>query len=274
MKEDPSASPHAAPKVIHDFRTQARRIGIVAKLCRDQKSRIKSTVVSALESKKIEATRRACGPVREIDVLLDLIESRHSEWFSRSTDAECHQMMSWLHKLREQAESAIIKSWNPHEELPKAQKVASTTTNRLQALSKEERLRVLGSLNHLLTEAAKLGNAKHLTSKQLHRVRRRIRDCRYAIETLSIVGWIPVDAHLVKTLRKMQTKLGTFTDIEASKKVVEKLRGDSPNSAIQKSLETLSRNLKQERQVHIDHLRDVVPEWSRKLRKWSKAFPN
>ena len=278
MKKDTPALPHAAPKAIHEFRTQARRIGIVAKLCRDPNSRLKSHIksddLSATELKEIEIKRRAYGPVREIDVLLDLIDSHHAEWFSPTADADRHQLTSWLRQVRSQAERSITESWDPNEELPKAQKVAISATNHLQGLNDDEKHRVLSSLHHLLTESAKLSHAKYLTSKQLHRVRRRIRDCRYAIETLSTVGWIQIDLRMIKKLRKMQAMLGAFTDIEASKNVVKKLQSVPQNAVIKRCLKKLSRNLKQEKQSQMCQLREVIPDWSGKLKKLSRAFPS
>jgi CHAD domain-containing protein len=244
------AAQEGSPVALHQARVATRRLRAALPL-----------IASGSRQKKLEhAVRkltRALGPVRELDVELQLLEEMQASGevprpaVARLRRAVLEErrtlhrdMLAQLEdydvgRLRKRALSATRK---------RVEQRAATSRDPAQRLAARAR-----AARRAAVVAAAVGDAGGLyLPDRLHRVRVAVKKLRYALEVVASLGGARVDAQ-VRALKQVQDLLGRMHDLEVLIARTRDVQGSSsaPTLKLSGELDRLVRRLENEcRQLH------------------------
>jgi CHAD domain-containing protein len=209
----------ASAKAVHRLRTTARRIQT---LINSGEVELRGKQRQALRD--IEKIRKRAGKVRDLDVQLGLLRALGN----RSTEQDRHFLRQVLLKKRgkragrlESAARDIVQS-NFSTHLREALRHAEA----ISAEEKDSLAKAEGELRQLATD---FQAHPQLSTKQLHRMRIKLKMIRYLAEVA-----VDSDASgkFVDQLKSVQTILGEWRDWELLEKTAEKLFAERTNCAL------------------------------------------
>jgi CHAD domain-containing protein len=204
---------------VHDLRVASRRLRAFAATFRDALGK----KTRARLEKRLKRVTQTVAPLRDLDVLIALVEERHGRATSDLERASLEYLLEALHERRSVAASRAETRLQEQSLAVVSDLVRSAARDVLAGLSREEDQRAYAGtlLEGLVLSAAEqeppLDGEEH--AEQLHRLRIALKELRYALEFLEPV----LGAHfgdLYARAEALQELLGTHHDLTVLAEIV------------------------------------------------------
>jgi CHAD domain-containing protein len=213
MQHEPGARLGSDPEDLHQLRIAVRRMDAVLGLFSDE---LPPPLARARKSAK--AMQRTLGAARDLDVQLEEL-ARYCEELDEPERAAALPLRQRLESERERARTRMVRALDSETTRHWLETLERGSVDMTPALDAAPALTVMPPL--LRRRFRKLRKAvrrlrQDASMEDFHRVRRRAKQLRYAIECGTELFGKPSE-EMLKALRRMQTRLGENQDAYVAK---------------------------------------------------------